>query len=257
MLLEPDLQVTGPKKVRDWSPIDRMLASRTSQGRSSHGRKTSKPVLSSVAGHLLADSKLPPMPPVLPPSPVRVVECEAQTEPWVHLVEETAGPAIRKVAVLEAELQRLQQQATVQAAVPQVPYVTLDDHQLVKAELAALREQCISTQSVHEEAARRWEVERRSLAALCEEWQNESTALREEQCRALGDVLFLRTELEACRKERDARCAEVKEVKAENVTLSKERDMLLQRLEVEQAEIMNRVEALDARSKVRGTRASV
>lgn len=224
------------KKVNDWSPIDRMLANKRGQ---------QKP---------LAPAGLPPLQDRQSPPRPHTTTGSTQTASWTALAVEIAAPEKSRANVLEKELKSVRallkqleegakdagtREADEQRRAAELE-ARLEDSERqrreLEAELQAARQAAAEATSSRDEQRRRFEIEQR-------EWQEERAALKEEASRCFD----LRRELEKRNVDLgDLRKAYNKLVE-ESKAVGEERDQLMQRLEVEQAEMMKRVEQLEMR----------
>mmetsp|Transcript_65301 Transcript_65301/g.156089 ORF Transcript_65301/g.156089 Transcript_65301/m.156089 type:complete len:296 (+) Transcript_65301:101-988(+) len=234
--------------LKDWSPIDRMLATKHPL----KGRRAQRPPFQAVATELLTQSATgslhAPVPaaasavPVVAstPTPSFSVDAGAQTSPWQAVIAEACRPQKEQIRNLQAELQQLQKQLAASEAAR------------VAAESAAgnAKEEVLETRQVSKQVAADAEARHKELESL----RRESAARKKEREYfekrledAESEIQHLRSEAERARRDQDkvvAKCAELREQAA---TVTAERDGLLQRLEVEQAEMIKRVDALERR----------
>lgn len=248
VLQEASFPSRPQKKVNDWSPIDRMLANK----RSGSGRPQKS-----------GGADLPPlqrMGPAAAPTPQASAGAQAnagtQTASWAALVSEAAAPERARANALEKELKSQRallktleeggraadaKEAEEQRRALEIQEQLQDSERqrlALEAELGALRRAAAEAAAGREEERRLWDRDRR-------EWQEERAALKEEASRAFdlrkelgkrnGDIGDLRTAYNTLDQEKKA--------------LQEEYNKLLERLEVEQAAMIARVEKLEQRAR--------
>mmetsp|Transcript_46758 Transcript_46758/g.138139 ORF Transcript_46758/g.138139 Transcript_46758/m.138139 type:complete len:260 (-) Transcript_46758:16-795(-) len=235
------------RKKEDWSPINRMLSNKKGP------RKNS----------------LPPALPATPPQAPQMKSTATQCVTWAVLQAEAAAPERSRANALEAEVRRLKAQLRErEEGAEGVQARALEEAELrrqaLERELAAARQAASDAaaareqqrQSLEEERSRfeeerqlfdeerlRWQAERGEHLAAEGRWQEERGSLQAEA----AQLPKLRGDLEQSRGDLDKLRLAFKELQGELKGLGEERDHLLHRLETEQAEMMARVEKLEAK----------
>lgn len=251
-MLQPDFGEPQRKIVKDWSPIDRMLANK----RSSKG------------GPLRQVSRdLPPLAPSPPPAPASPLPAQtavtqagsAQTSPsWSEVLQEAVEPQQRRIRKLETELAA--SRAALCASEARVEAVQAKLRESEASGREAFAAQSIELETLRQNLAESGEEQRRLEADRQDEsqrWAGERAAL-EAEMKSLrdalgekdnGDLEQLRGQLELKDWDYEAlgrRCAQMQ---SELDSITAERNHLLERLETEQEEMMKRVEKLERRER--------
>jgi len=204
------------KAAKDWSPIDRMLANKRGQTK--------------------ARRELPPLEHHVPP-PVSTATSSTQTASWASVCAEIVAPEKSRALALEKdagerEADDQRREAELQANLRESERRRGE----LEVELEAARQAAAEAAAAREEERCRWQRDQR-------EWQEERTILKEDAARCSD----LRRELE----KRNADIADLRKaynkLEEESTALGLERDQLMQRLEVEQVEMMKRVDELEKR----------
>jgi len=244
------------KKTQDWSPINRMLAAKRGSSRT----PTSKPQLMHCPSNLPRPVQTPP-----PGTPKTSVTC-TQTVSWEVLKAEMIAHERVRADHLEREVKELKAQLKQGSTASKAAHAkelaeAAERVRTLELEVEALKQSIKESRAKategSEEAAASLEEERRLRREEQLQWAEEREKLQEEQRRWNSERDKLQSEAsranwlsqEADRRrddldsERDAH----KATKAELKALAQERDRLLERLEVEQAEMMARVEKLEQR----------
>eukprot|EP00435_Cladocopium_sp_Y103_P052725 s1365_g16.t1 len=277
------------RRIKEWSPIDRMLAEKGSKRRSK--------------------TELPPLSPP-PPPPVTTAEVQVQTESWEVLLQEAVAAALvpehEKYKALQAEIRAMQQQLKEKDEEIERGKRETDrckrEIESCKREIESCKrsaaEAAAEAQNAHTAELTQYLEEKKSLddfKRLVEkqrlQWTQERDALEASQNLLRAELQSARTEasderwqkeemekdlssqLEAarkaradCREEMDALQDQLRRsqddmkslqkqmaaLKEEHRAVAKERDDLLQRLEDEQAEMIARVAAMEEQLSKRG-----
>mmetsp|Transcript_64114 Transcript_64114/g.137732 ORF Transcript_64114/g.137732 Transcript_64114/m.137732 type:complete len:250 (+) Transcript_64114:75-824(+) len=245
-MLVMDLPDGPPRsKVKEWSPVDRMLAAK-------RGSKTPSP----KPPPLQAARDLPPLQRSAPSAPPPRTSCAgAQTQSWPTLISEALAPERSKSAALQSELKALraelkEREDGVRAAGDQAAEEAERTRLALEEELAALRQANAEAMNGHEEERRRWDEERSQFQEEKRRWREEQRAWQEERQGLRHDASLvgeLRGELEHRNDDICELRRNYKALQEESKALAQERDLLLERLETEQAEMMARVEKLERR----------
>eukprot|EP00445_Apocalathium_hangoei_P009872 CAMPEP_0203872936 /NCGR_PEP_ID=MMETSP0359-20131031/19495_1 /ASSEMBLY_ACC=CAM_ASM_000338 /TAXON_ID=268821 /ORGANISM="Scrippsiella Hangoei, Strain SHTV-5" /LENGTH=259 /DNA_ID=CAMNT_0050791627 /DNA_START=80 /DNA_END=859 /DNA_ORIENTATION=+ len=249
---------TPPKKAQDWSPINRMLGAK--KGGKQPSSKSQ--LLPQCPSNLPRPAQTPPATPGLRTT---AATC-TQSVTWEVLAAEAAASERSRANSLQKQVKALQAQLKEREA-------SAGDDQghaeaaseaarrvvALEAEVEALRRSSSEATAAleaerklreegsreAEEGRRQVEEERRKRLDERDSWEKEREALRADASRAT----WLDQELEKSREEfRSSRQAH-KALEADFEALGRERDVLLERLEVEQAEIMARVAKLEKKGK--------
>mmetsp|Transcript_48830 Transcript_48830/g.87934 ORF Transcript_48830/g.87934 Transcript_48830/m.87934 type:complete len:252 (-) Transcript_48830:93-848(-) len=230
------------KKVKEWSPIDRMLANK----RSSKSASPKPPKLQA------ASNDLPPLsnPPSAPGS-VRTTSAQTQTTTWEKLIAEAVAPEKQRCTSLQAELKTLKAQlqekerelhlqSDAKALAAELEQRWASERAELQAQAAAFCHERDAARAELETQRMQWlekEKELRSQIGSAQEYgkstREDLTELREKYGRSQEDVKGLHKQIAALREE--------------NAKVAQERDQLLQRLEDEQREMMARVDAVEQR----------
>lgn len=244
MVLQASFADPAPKRVKDWSPIDRMLANKRGSG-SKRNSPTTMTKLSSEA----------PPPSQQPAPPTRTVSSASQTT-------EVVPPERMQVQALQAELKALRAQMKRQEEAAKAREADAASHvgagEVLASELEALRQLLHDTKAAHTRREDAWVEERQS-------WEKERARLKEEvtlagssERRGAQDLEHLRAELKrsqddalAARKKCSKLQQDLDSLSREKDSLKVEKDGLLERLEVEQAEMIERVDALQRKMSER------
>lgn len=270
------------RRIKEWSPIDRMLAEKGSKRRSK--------------------TELPPLSPP-PPPPVTTAEVQVQTESWEVLLKEAVAAALvpehEKYKALQAEIRAMQQQLKekdeeiergkreidrckreIESCKRSAAEAVAEAQNAHTAELAQYLEEKKSLDDFKrlvEKQRLQWSQERDALEAsqnlLRAELQSARTEASDERWQKEEMDKDLSSQLEAarkaradCREEMDALQDQLRRtqddmkslqkqmaaLKEEHRAVAKERDDLLQRLEDEQAEMIARVAAMEEQLSKRG-----
>lgn len=280
------------RRIKEWSPIDRMLAEKGSKRRSK--------------------TELPPLSP--PPPPVTTAEVQVQTESWEALLKEAVAAAVsaalvpehEKYKALQTEIRAMQQQLKEKDEEIQRGKQEIErgkrEIDRCKREIESCKqsaaEAAAEAQNAHSAEMAQYLEEKKSLddfKRLVEkqrlQWTQERDALEASQNLLRAELQSARTEasderwqkeemekdlssqLEAARKARADWCEDMDALqdqlrrsqddmkslqkqmaalKEEHRAVAKERDDLLQRLEDEQAEMIARVAAMEEQLSKRG-----
>jgi len=229
------------RKNTEWSPINRMLM----QKRGSRGPSPKR--------------ELPPLPPSPPAAPQKT-SSSAQTITWPVLEAEAAAPERsrgnaldREVKSLKAELKACKQDVSrlredAGSAQAQALEEAEQQRRELERELAALRQAKADVDAARaederrfDEERRRWEEQRSRFLEDGRQWEEERQA-QQAQSKQLGRVL---AELEQSKVDHGELRVSYKDLQEQMRALGMERDVLLERLETEQAEMMARVEKLE------------
>lgn len=239
------------RKAKDWSPIDRMLSHKR------QSKRSASPRLSDVL------PQLPPPAPTLSKEPPwdkskGVSTASVQTvESWATAVSEAVDTERRRADALQKEVRSLQERlkesdaaktryeedATRWKALHDKTLVdlhekergSLEETQAAEAEIGCLRKDCTELRRELEDHGRRGAQD---VGFLKEQLDKGNTNLRHAQ--------------EEC-QELQMRCDEFRKEVAE---VSSERDTLLKRLEVEQAEMAARVDKMERNMNERSSRST-
>lgn len=252
-MLQPDFGEPQRKIVKDWSPIDRMLANK----RVSSKGGPLRPV-SAVRSVPVAPSPPPAPATALPTQSVATQSCSAQTSSWKDLLREAMEPQQRRLRELEAELAA--SKTSLRASEVRADAAEAKLRERESGEHAAFATQAAELEALRRKLAEGDEERRRLEADRSLEgkrWADERAAL-EIEVKGLRDALGkvddsdieqLRGQLELKDWDNEAlgrRCAQLQ---SELDSITAERDHLLERLETEQAEMMQRVEKLERRDR--------
>uniref|UniRef100_A0A7S4QA31 Uncharacterized protein n=1 Tax=Alexandrium monilatum TaxID=311494 RepID=A0A7S4QA31_9DINO len=224
----------GQLRRNEWSPINRMLASNRSSKRVSPKPRDLPP-------------DLPPRPPSsAPPS---ATSSGVQTASWSALAAEVLAPEKARVSSLQRELATLKASAREReegrkAAAAQAEEEAALNNRTSEAALEALRQEHAKALATMEEERRAWQEERARFLQDQREWREERAALKSEVARMGG----MRAELVQRNETIDELRQDCRELQGRSKALAQERDELLERLEVEQAEMMARVAKLERHS---------
>jgi len=214
----PGLPGAPPKRHHEWSPINRMLANRQRSSKSA--------------------SPVPPMPAPSRPSPCPP-QCSSsgtQTASWSTLAAEAAAADRKRVKALQQDVASLQAALREHEENARTMALSADEtaeqlRQAHAAEMLAVHASCAEKVAALEEdrqrleeASRRWEEDRQL-------WQEERSELRLEAEHADA----MRKELLRRNQNIDDLRKECRALQDSSKDLMRERDSLLERLEVEQA----------------------
>lgn len=272
--------VPAVRKAKEWSPIDRMIASNNKGKR--RGSKSPKPA---------PITELPPLPkvaatPPLEPSPKHgiskqplVATASVQTTSWEAVMEQAIAPARQRADDLETLVGKLRAQlrlaeegakASAQAIAPERQRA-YDLEALVRSLRAQLQEEAEASAqaleakrhalSLEESSSCRiaeLEAELRALRKEREQERNRSEeergALASQLCKAQEEtrqgrlkIGSLRDQLTESQNEVDELRERCKGLRENCKALAGERDSLMSRMEQEQAEMMARVEQMERR----------
>lgn len=239
-----------PKKAKEWSPVDRMLANKGGMKAKSASPKPPRaqslsadlPPLSQALAPNRAEAPLPPRSSLTSPG----VAAASQTTPqWSTLMADATASERQRTGVLQEKLRAAREQLQSLQIQVQEAHGCAEEEATARAraeaELAVVQNAEAAAQAAHH-------AERR-------DWQAECAALRRKAAAAAADAEAAgRQECDEIERElREARreCADLRKQLAAAQTsvgdLSGERDLLLVRLETEQAEMIARVDALQKR----------
>lgn len=244
------------RKAKEWSPIDRMLANkRLSASKGSPSRRSNQTI---------TEQPLPRLNQRSPTPPARTSSAGCQTVGWQVLLAEAIASERARVKALEAELKALS--AKYSACVKDCEKSTaLQEAQAAGAALAADLEamrQAHEAERLQFEAERlqfkaerlQFEEERQQFRQDHERWQEERASLLREatsagqsEKRCAEELEHLRKQLRSCQEDATVLRRKYAKLQEESDALTRERDHLLHRLEVEQAEMIARVDALQQR----------
>lgn len=243
MALLASFEERSSQKAKEWSPIDRMIAGRRGppKSKSPAPRPQELPQLPQL-------SQQPPW----RPEASKGVSSSTQTASWETLMAEAAAREKRKTGAVQAELKALRMQLEESEAGSRAAAAR---HALEAAELqAALAEARQAagqvqrgSEAAEDEAEARREALRREAAARELACREDLTKLRGELAGCKDDLDKSRSQCHGLSKERAA-------LEASVASFTAERDYLLERLEVEQAAMMARVEFLERRPSNGGGR---
>jgi chromosome segregation ATPase len=202
-----------------------------------------------------ATSELQPLPPSRQAVHTRTLATGCQTVAWDVLVSEAVATERIRTQEMQSKLDalraQLQEHEKAGAAAKAAATSRADGYEALMAELLATRQSLEEEQAAHRKEQEAWEEERQGWMEEKVRWQREVAAAGDAQRRHADDLQHLRSELK-CSKEdtavlRKKCCSLQKELELlgqEKDSLSREKDTLLERLEVEQAEMIARVDAL-------------
>lgn len=228
------------KKVKEWSPIDRMLAQK-------RGSKSASPKPPRMQGTPPGDN-LPPLSQAAP-APARTASAQVQTKSWDSLLTEALAPERQRCTALQAELKSLRAQLKEKERAWEVNSSTqaqelekqwTSERADLEAQLAALRDGQEAVRAEHEAERQRWQTTEHELRTLLENAKDAGKTGRE-------DVGVLREQLTKSQQDVKDLHRQIAKLREENAAMATERDMLMQRLEDEQQEQMARVDALEQR----------
>lgn len=255
MVIQASFADPVTRKAKEWSPIDRMLANkRLSATKGSPARRSNQTVM----------DPLPRLDQRSPTPPSRTTSVGCQSISWAVLLSEAIAPERARVKALEAELKALRAQhgALVKDREESTALQEAEEAgAALAAELEALRqrhEEALARhdaeRSAHDEERQQFQIERQQFQQDREQWQEERANLLREASSASGaekrcveDLEHLRKELRCCKENSADLRRKYAALQEESEALTRERDHLLQRLEVEQAEMIARVDALQQR----------
>mmetsp|Transcript_118920 Transcript_118920/g.236991 ORF Transcript_118920/g.236991 Transcript_118920/m.236991 type:complete len:249 (+) Transcript_118920:48-794(+) len=235
----PGLPGAPPKRHHEWSPINRMLASRQ---RSS---KSASPV-----PPMPVSSCREPVPPLLRSSPCPPLQTSVgtQTASWPALAAEVAAADRKRAKALQQSVASLQAALREHEENARTMVICADQaaEQLKRtyaAEMLAVHTSCAKKAAAHEEdkqklleTSRLWQEDR-------QRWQKERTELRAQAEHADA----MRQELHRRNQNIDDLRKECRDLQKSSNELMHERDALLERLEVEQAHMNERIARLEKR----------
>jgi len=248
MALQAHFADPVPRKAKDWSPIDRMLASK----RSSKGAASPTP---NKMQALAADM------PALLRQPPTAKTVAVQTMPWSAILDEAVSPERARISSLQAEVKKVRALLSEREALlkereegTRGAEDAARRHQQaydeLVAELEAVRRAHREAQAEHQDECQRWQEERAALVRGVE-------ASDEAGRRDHKDLEHFRAELRRSQEDCTTSKRKCSALQEENSALAKERDSLLQRLEVEQADMIARVDALQRRMSEKPSKAVV
>eukprot|EP00747_Dinoflagellata_sp_TGD_P167983 gnl/TRDRNA2_/TRDRNA2_193405_c0_seq1.p1 gnl/TRDRNA2_/TRDRNA2_193405_c0~~gnl/TRDRNA2_/TRDRNA2_193405_c0_seq1.p1 ORF type:complete len:313 (+),score=80.97 gnl/TRDRNA2_/TRDRNA2_193405_c0_seq1:73-1011(+) len=258
MVIQANFGDAAPKKAKEWSPIDRMLAEKRNSRRQSPKPQSADP--------------LPPIPqlPPRPPATKSSSEVEVQTAvSWDALQKDAVAAERQRVTSLQAELKGLKAKLAASEEAARAAEARADEEAskrlsceqalaAVQAELAAVLQaqgkdgaaldehrRCQEAQQKRwDEEKQRWEEERKRWEEERARWQDERKALQGSVADLREDADSLREALERSRKECAALKRRCQDLDAEHIAVRAERDGLMHRLEKEQADMIARVEQI-------------
>mmetsp|Transcript_16891 Transcript_16891/g.42967 ORF Transcript_16891/g.42967 Transcript_16891/m.42967 type:complete len:272 (-) Transcript_16891:321-1136(-) len=241
------------RKTQDWSPINRMLAAKRGSSRT----PTSKAQLMQQCPTNLPRPALTP-----PPATPKMDAACTQTVSWEVLKAEVVAHERGRADVLERDIKELKAQlkqgsAAAKAAFAKEAAEAAERIRTLELEAEALKEGKAQAVANLEEALASLEEERRlrreerlRLEEERQKWQEEQRSWgseREQLHAEVARAAWLSQEVDRrsndLRSERETHRATREELQA----MTQERDRLLERLEVEQAEMMARVAKLEER----------
>ncbi|CAJ1343163.1 unnamed protein product [Effrenium voratum] len=235
------------RRVKEWSPIDRMLAEKGSKRRSK--------------------TELPPLSP--PPPVVTTAEAQVQSTSWEALLKEALAPELQKQRALQSDLKALQlrlkeKQCELDAQ--------SEAHAAEQAQWAEDRRSVEDFKKTMEKARTQWLQEQQALEAShnllsaelrsarseleAERYQREELekdlasqqdSARKARAQSREEVEVLQDQLRRSQDDMKSLQKQMAALKEEHASVAKERDDLLQRLEDEQAEMILRVAAVEER----------
>jgi len=227
----------GPPRrpaAHDWSPINRMLASK----RSSKCLSPKPPPLQQAR-----DAHGLPRPLAAPPA---TAAASVQTASWPALAKEVVAPERERVAALQRELASLRATAKEQEEVARLAASEAEEkaerRRLAhEAEVVELQQSHADVLAAHDEERQQWQELQSRWQEERREWREERAALKSEAARASE----LRSELQRRSDSIEELRREYNKLQEVAQSATQERDRLMDRLEVEQAEMMARVEKLE------------
>jgi len=228
----------APKKTKEWSPIDRMLANK----RGSSGKRNSSTLT----------SELQSLPRSTPP---RSATVGCQTIAWNVLVAEAVASERTRTQALQGELKALQARVKEREAAASAAEASAASHaeaaRCAGNQLELAQQLLEETRAAHRKEQEAWEEERQAAEDERRRLQGEVDSAGSASKRGVEDQDHLRSELKRSKDEATSlrkKCSglqqELTSLAREKDSLAKEKDNLLQRLEVEQAEMIERVDAL-------------
>jgi len=247
MAVQPLPMQPMQKKAKEWSPIDRMLANKRSSKSASpkpkllHASATDLPPLPQAASHDGATSRLH--------------TASTQTLSWQALLTESIMPERERISALQAEMKAMrallrdrdQDTRTLEARGREEEERLAEIHFAYKAELDGLWQQ-------HEERLTEANAKLHASQDRCAALEAQVAALQAAALQDREDMQSLRCALDDKRGDVISLKKKNAAVQDELATVSRERDRLLERLEVEQAEVMARVNAMERRMELRSAK---
>lgn len=234
----------APPRKKEWSPIDRMLANKRASG-----SKRSSPTTMM--------EKLSPrdQTPVYSKPQTRTATVGSQTPAWNVLVTEAVAPERARVQALQAELKALRAHVKERDDAARVAEAAAASHanarEAMASELEVAQQLLAEAREARENEQEAWAEERRSWEEERSRLQLEASSAGSTESRFREDLEHLRAELKrskddtmALRKKHGKLQQDMDELARVKEALAKEKDDLLQQLEVEQAEMIARVDAL-------------
>jgi len=238
--LPPGLPGAPPKRHHEWSPINRMLANRQRSSKSASPVQQ-KPVSSCrdpIPSPLLRSS----------PSPPQHISLGTQTSSWPTLVAEIAAVDRKRVKALQQNVASLQAALKEHEENARAIAMCTDEaaeqmRHMHAAELAAIHTNCAEKAAAHEEDKQKLVEMSRSWQEDRQLWQEERAELRVQAEHADA----MRQELHRRNQNIDDLRKECRVLQQSSKDLISERDALLQRLEVEQVQMNERIARLEKR----------
>mmetsp|Transcript_25903 Transcript_25903/g.56266 ORF Transcript_25903/g.56266 Transcript_25903/m.56266 type:complete len:266 (-) Transcript_25903:47-844(-) len=260
VILDGSLPAQQPmKKSQEWSPINRMLASKQ------RGGKTPS------KAHLLPQdpTNLPrPMPASTTPVPPTTATSCTQTVSWDVLVAEAMAPeraraeALQKrVAALENQAKQREREALENADAARsseaalLATATARIEELEREAKASAASKAAAEEALEAEKKARAEDAAAAKTVLEAEraaWRDKQSRFEEDQSAASKLLRSEKSAASALAEEVDKLKASKSELEEALRAITAERDRLLERLEVEQAEIAARVAKLEERDAAAG-----
>lgn len=263
MALQASFAEAAPRKAQEWSPIDRMLANKRSSKRSSPKKQRASlelpplPQQQRAPAPAARQQRAPAPAPQeqRAPVPARTAAAGSQTAAWHVLVAEATAPERARVQALQAQLKALRTQTEEHeeaAAIAQVASASVNAANATLAlELQAVKQQLEEERAARDAEREQWAVDREWLqdevaatSGAEKRGVEELERLRAEVRRSKDDVAALRKKCGALQQDSEA-------LARERDALAEEKSHLLQRLEVEQAEMIARVDALQRKMSER------
>eukprot|EP00929_Paragymnodinium_shiwhaense_P041333 TRINITY_DN21477_c0_g1_i1.p1 TRINITY_DN21477_c0_g1~~TRINITY_DN21477_c0_g1_i1.p1 ORF type:complete len:271 (+),score=98.32 TRINITY_DN21477_c0_g1_i1:134-946(+) len=239
MALQASFGERPVRKSKDWSPIDRMLA----------GKRASKRSASPMMQRL--EEEPPPTLPKDPPweKPRTFKASGTQTEKaWGEAEKKRIAALQAEVKALQAKVQESEAaQASAEGKVSELA----DSNADLRVSIDELRKEHASAAKVAEEEIRRLKEENEALRKDADELHKRGGQDAEY---LKGQVDKAKRELKASRDECQELQTRLHELKQEAADLQVEKDILLERLEVEQAQMIARVDEMERRMKERPAR---
>jgi len=236
MVLQANFADHAPKRVKEWSPIDRMLANK----RSLSAKRSS----ASTMAQLVSDVPVPEPPP--PRS--RSSTASTQTSDGLRPEKAQILALEAEVASLRAQLKR--QKEAMDASQAELALRDAASSSL-EAELQESKQLLQKTRETHQSEQDAWEQERQCLEEDKARLQEQVASAKcsgkhdaEDREHLRRDLKKSQDDLVAARRKCSKLQQDLESLNCEKMSLTREKDGLLERLETEQAEMIARVDAL-------------